>query len=64
MIDEDPVLSTASVKIATTDLKAMLNVKNDGIFSPNVKIRNVWIPKQYLVHRDDLAAKRKMSTTK
>ena len=64
MIDEDPVLSAASVKIATTDLKAMLNVKNDGIFSPNVKIRNVWIPKQYLVHRDDLAAKRKMSTTK
>ena len=36
----------------------MLNAKNDGKLSHNVKIRKVWIPKQYLVHRDELAAKR------
>ena len=46
MIDEDPVPPMTSVNIYATDLKAMLNVKNDRRFSPNVKIRKLWIPKQ------------------
>ena len=64
MIDEDHVPPVASVYIVATNLKAMLNAKNDEIFSPNVRIRNVWIPKKYLVHRDELATKRRMSITK
>ena len=58
VIDEDHVLPMASVNIAATDLKAVLNAKNDGRFSPNARIRKVWIPKQYLVHRDEFAAKK------
>ena len=50
-------------KVAT-DLKSILNAKNDGRFCPILKIRKVWIPKQYLVHRDELAAKRRMSIAK
>ena len=34
--------------------------KNDGEFSPNAKIRKVWIPKQYLTYRNDFAAKMKV----
>ena len=58
-IDEEPVPLVASVNITTTDLKAVLKAKNDGRFYPNGRIRNVWIPKQYLVHRGELAAKKK-----
>ena len=42
----------------------MLNEKNDEKFSPNVKIRKVWIPKQYLVYKDELAVKGKVSTVR
>ena len=63
-IDEDPVTLVALVNIAATDLKAVLNAKNDERFSPNATIRKVWIPKHYLIHRDELAAKRRTSTTK
>ena len=64
MIDEDPVPPVASVNIVAIDLKVVLKIKNDGRFSPNVRIRKVWIPKQYMVHRDELTVKRRMSTTK
>ena len=64
MIDEDPVPPMASVNIAATDLKAVLNAKNDGRLSPNARIRKVWIPIQYLVHKDELEVKRRMSTAK
>ena len=53
----------ASVNIATTYLRSALNEKKDEKFSPNVKIRKVWISKQYLVHMDELAVKGKVSTT-
>ena len=59
-IDEDPFPPVASFNIAATDLRAMLNAKNDGRFSPNFKIRKVWIPKQYLVHMDELETKRRV----
>ena len=42
----------------------MLNAKNDERYSPNARIRKVWIPKQYQVHRDELAAKRRMFAAK
>ena len=64
MIDEDPIPPMASINIVSTDLKAVLNAKNDGRLSRNARIRYVWIPKQYLVHRDELEAKRRMYATK
>ena len=64
MIDEDHVPLVTSVNIDVTDMKAMLNTKNDGRFSPNVRIRKVWIPKQYMVQRDELVTKRRMSAAK
>ena len=64
MIDEDHVLLVASINIATINLKVVLKAKNDERFYLKVKIRNVWIPKQYMVHRDELAVKRIMFTAK
>ena len=64
VIDEDLVPLVASVNITATHLKAMLKVKNNGRFSPNTRIRKVWIPKQYMVHRDELLAKRIVSAIK
>ena len=60
MVDEEPFPPVASVNIATTNLRAILNEK----FSPNLNIRKVWVPKQYLVHKDELAVKGKVSTTR
>ena len=50
MIDKDSFPPIASINIATTDLRALLNAKKAGRFSPSVRIRKVWIPKQYLVY--------------
>ena len=61
MVDEDPFPPVASVNIDATDLRAVLNEKEDEKFSPNVKIRNVWIPKQYMVYKDELTVKGKVS---
>ena len=55
VIDEDPFLTMAPVNIAATDLRAVLNVKKNERFSIDVRVRKVWIPKQYLVHKDELA---------
>ena len=43
------------VNIAATDLRTVLNEKKDEKFSPNVKIRKVWVSKQYLVCKDEFA---------
>ena len=56
-IDKDPFPLAASINIAATDLKAMLNVKKDGRFSPSSRVRKVWIPKQDLTYKNDLTAK-------
>ena len=64
MVDEDPFPPVPSVNIAATDLRAVMNDKEDEKFSPNVKIRKVWVPKQYLVYKDELAVKGKVSTTR
>ena len=45
VIDEDPFPLMASINIIATDLRAMLKAKKDERFSPNVKIRKVWISK-------------------
>ena len=55
MIDEDPFPPVASINIVAIDLRAVLNAKKDERFSLNAEIRKVWIPKQYLVHMDELA---------
>ena len=57
MIVEDPFPQVTLVNIVVTNLRAVLNAKNDGRFSPNARIRKIWIPKQYLIHKDDLATK-------
>ena len=36
-----PFLLVASVNIAATDLRAILNEKNNERFSPNVRIRKI-----------------------
>ena len=61
VVDEDPFPPVASVNIGATDLRAVLNEKNDEKFSPNAMIRKVWIPKNYLVHKDELVVKGKIS---
>ena len=64
MVDEDPFPPVPSVNIAATELRAVMNDKEDEKFSPNVKIRKVWVPKQYLVYKEELAVKGKVSTTR
>ena len=59
MVNEDPFPPVASVNIAAMDLRAVLNEKMDEKFSPNARIRKVWILKQYLVHMDELAVQGK-----
>ena len=61
MIDEDPFPPVALVNITANDLRVVQNAKKDRIFSPNARIKKVWISKQYFVHRDDLVVKRKVS---
>ena len=61
VVAEDSFPLVASVNIATTDLRAILNEKEDEKFSLNVKIRKVWVPKQYLVYKDEMSVKGKVS---
>ena len=64
MIDENPFPPVALVNIASTNLRVMLNAKKAMRFSLSVKIRKVWILKQYLVHMDNFVAKRRVSTAR
>ena len=64
MVDEDPFPLVASINIDTTNLRVVMNEKEDDKFSPNVNIRKVWIPKQYLVSKDELAVKERVSIAK
>ena len=61
VVDEDPFPQMDLVNIPATDMRVHLNEKEDKKFSPNVKIRKVWIPKQYLVYKDELVLKGKVS---
>ena len=64
MINEDPFPPTASINIVATDSRAMLNAKKARRFSLSAKIRKVWIPKQYLTYKNDLATKGRVTTTR
>ena len=57
MIDEDPFPPTASINIVATNWRAMLNAKKAGRFLPSDRVRKVWILKQYLTYKNDLAVK-------
>ena len=46
VIDKDPFPLAASINIVANDLRALLNTKKAGRFSPTTRVRNVWIPKQ------------------
>ena len=61
LFDEDPFPLVASVNIAATNWRAVLNENEDEKFSSNAKIRKVWILKQYLVYKDELTVKGKVS---
>ena len=37
---------------------------DEDMFSPNAKIRKVWIPKQYLTYGNDLVVKMKVSAAR
>ena len=52
------------MKILFPPVASVLNANKDDRFSTNVRIRKILIPKQYMVHKDELTVKRKMSTTK
>ena len=64
VIDEDQFPPAASINIVGTDSRAMLNAKKARRFSPSARIRKVWIPKQYLTYKNDLAAKGIVPTTR
>ena len=64
MIDKYLFPPTASINTTAFDFKAMLNAKKDKEFSPNDKIRKVWIPKQCLIYKNDLATKMKVSAAR
>ena len=64
VVDEDPFPLVASDNIAAMDLRTVLNENEDDKFFSNVKIRKVWIPKQYMVYKDELAVKGKVPTIK
>ena len=64
MIDKDPFPSVASINIVATDLRVMVNSKKVRRFSPSSRIRKVWMPKQYLVYKDDLATRRSVHATR
>ena len=61
VVDDDHFPPVALVNIATTYLREILNEKKDEKFSPNLKIRKLGIPKQYLVYKDELEIKGKVS---
>ena len=63
VVDEDPFPPVASINIAAMDLR-VLNEKEDEKFYPNVKIRKVWVSKQYMIYKDELAVKGKVSITR
>ena len=56
VFDEDQFSLATSINIAAIDWRAMPNAKKARRFSPNAKIRKVWIPKQYLIYKNNLAA--------
>ena len=64
VIDEDPFPPVASINIAATNLRALMNAKKAEGFSPSARIRKIWIPKQYFVYMDDLVARRRVTTTR
>ena len=64
MIDEDQFPPVASINIVAIDSRAMPNAKKAWRFSPSVKVRKVWIPKQYLTYKNDLAAKGRVPTAR
>ena len=64
VIDEDPFPPTASINITATESRAMLNSKKAQRFSPRTRVRKVWIPKQYLTYRNDLATKGRVFASK
>ena len=64
MINEDPFPPTALINIVATDSRAMLNAKKARRFSLSAKIRKVWIPKQYLTYKNDLATKGRVTTAR
>ena len=64
MVHKNLFSLVASVNIPATDLRAVLNEKEDEKFSLDVKIRKVWVPKQYLIYKDELTVKRKVSTAR
>ena len=63
-IDEDPFPLVASINTVSFDLRALIESKKAGRFLPSVRVRKVWIPKQYLTYKNDLVAKGRVPTAK
>ena len=58
LINEDTFPPITSINVVDFDLNAVMNSKNERGIPPSLRIRNVWIPNQYLTYKNDLVAKR------
>ena len=58
MIGKDPFPSVASINTYGFDFKALMNSKKKKAIPPSIRIRKLWIPKQYLTYKNYLTLER------
>ena len=63
LIDDDSYPPITSINTTVFYFKAVMNSKKRGI-PPSHRIKNVWIPMQYVTYKNDLAVEREVSTVK
>ena len=61
LIDEDAYPPVASINTIVFYFKALIDSNKVRGIPPSLKIRNIWIPKQYLTYKNDVAAERGVS---
>ena len=64
LIDEDSYPRVVSINTTAFDFKALINSKKAEGIPLSLRIRKVWIPKQYLTYKNDMAIERGMSTVR
>ena len=58
VIREDTFAHATSINTIAFDLKVVMNSKKLRGIPPSLRIRKVWIPKQYLTYKNDLVVER------
>ena len=64
VIDEDLFPPVASINTTTFELRALIDSKKTRRITTGPKIRNLWIPKQYLISKNDLIVERRVSAVR